>query len=197
MRKKYLILWVALVAIVLSPVYIQKSSAKELPILSITKRVSKPIVKVNEWFTVIIEVDNIGESTAYNISIRDHELPSWGFQVQGQTSGSWDELKPNQKVILAYNVSIRNSAIYNVSLGRAIVQYYDYEGEFYEISSEEAFVLVYLSTSEVHINWPDVWKSVTLQVGLILSVFLVPLIWIEVSTYRRFLRESKKKRSIK
>ena len=165
---------------------------KRIPILAVIKESSKDIVSVGEWFKVTIRIVNIGNDTAFNVTLKDEFLPSWAFNITGKTTAHWDLIPPNASAIISYNICVINGVPSVMSLGRARVTYYDRRGVKYIAISDDSNIRVVIKLGE-KIDWNAVWRDFVIQEGLIMSILILPLITIELITYRRYKKAVQRK----
>ncbi len=165
----------------------------QLPILTVVKLTEKTSVSVGEKLTVTIIIKNIGNSTAYNISLFDARPGKWGAIIEGNTNMSWKQLPPNTEIVHSYNISIISASTYIAHLGRAKVVYYDNSSNMYVVYSENPSIYVQIK-SGINIDWDKLWRDVTVMESIIVLILIVPLIIIEYNTYRSYKKEISKKK---
>lgn len=198
MKNKYKLMFLTILSLTLVmlifPMSMEKvSSQKEIqiPILVVTKLADKEIVDVNEWFRVIIRIKNIGNATAYNVTLQDSIPPDWGVRVQGVLQVHWAEVPPGAEIMHTYNVSIQTVSTYTAHLGYATVTYYDSNGERYVVFSEDLEIIVRIKSGR-HIEWEEIWRNVAIMESIIILILVTPLIIIEYRIYRDYKRELSK-----
>ncbi|MHA1617584.1 MAG: hypothetical protein ACTSX9_09785 [Candidatus Njordarchaeales archaeon] len=165
---------------------------KSIPVLAVIKEASKDKVGLKEWFQIRIWIINIGNDTAYNVTLEDNPLPSWSFNISGKTTAHWDIIPPNVSIMFTYNVSVTNPNIPVVSLGRAKVTYYDKNGVKYVVFSEDLRIQVEIRAKE-KIDWDSVWRIFVILEGLVLTSIMIPLIIIEINAYRKYKKAKRRK----
>lgn len=170
-----------------------KSEEEEVvfPLLVVAKKASKETVDLEEWFTVVILIKNIGNDTAYNITLKDTSPPEWSVCIEGSLEARWSKLEPGTAIQYAYNISIKKASTNVISLGRAYVFYQDRSGNKFKVVSEELTVYINIRAKK-KIDWGEIWKNLILAEGLLLIGLITPLMYIEVAVYREFKRESEK-----
>ncbi|NIQ07481.1 MAG: hypothetical protein GWO20_17680 [Candidatus Korarchaeota archaeon] len=159
------------------------------PILSIVKKVSKQTVKYREKFAISIKIQNNSNSTAYNISIREWTPPPWAFDIIGTLNVSWKLLKPDQEVTHKYHLIPQLKKDQNVSLGKGKVVWYSKGGVRYKGFSEKLKVKIQYSEREGE-EWREIWRNSLIAVTIVLSLIIVPLMYIELKTLKAYKETS-------
>lgn len=162
------------------------------PLLSVIKRTDKGQVRLGEEFTVIVEIINTSNETAYNVTLIEPDYPSWAFEVIGNTTASWPELRPGERVWHSYRLIIKTAFSTKVNLWRATVVYYDANGTKYESLSEECVINVIIGSPEKPNPAKIVAPAILPAVCLFLAVALA-LAMGEFLTYLRYTRERKRR----
>ncbi|MCR8433114.1 MAG: hypothetical protein QXH55_00325 [Candidatus Korarchaeota archaeon] len=168
----------------------QKTEIK-YPLIFATK-VAPRKVNVGDPFKVSIIVSNLGNDTAYNLTIIDENYPEWTLETYGYYRNYFiNELKPNISVIVEYNLSIKLSKQEELSLGRVKVNYFDSKGKMFTVISDEC--VVYLEGPK---KSADVRHALTVLSVYTLAV-IVPMIIIlmmnDYKVYREYVKASKLK----
>lgn len=198
MKYKHILLIVLISLIMTLPTFttashnISEEKEVKLPILTVTKLSDKRTVSVGESFQVIIIIKNIGNSTAYNITLSDSKPSNWGASVNGLLKRSWSELPPGAEIIHSYNMSIEATSNFLVHLGRAKITYYDNNSNKYVIYSEDLSIYVQVK-SGINIDWDKIWRDVILMESILVLLIIIPLMLIEYNLYRNYKREISEK----
>ncbi|GEM_PF-2994782 len=157
------------------------------PLIFIAKKPSKRNVSIGEWFDIAIMISNIGNDTAYNLTIIDENYPEWSIRTENY-SGIYfiDTLRPNASVIIKYRICIVSSAQQLFSLGRVLVHYYDSKGSKFVAISSESIVQIEKPRVEVNIKYVS---RVLLMGGLILILpAIIVLIYGDYRVYREYMK---------
>ena len=171
-------------------------SEVRIPILSVTKYSEKKSLSLSETVRIIIVIKNIGNATAYNITLTDSRPGNWSVVIEGKLDMFWSQLPPGAEIIHSYNISVEAVSTYVIHLGRAKVTYYDNSSNEYIVYSEDLSILVQIK-SGVNVNWDKIWRDVTLIESLLVLIMIIPLIVIEYKLYRDYKQEMAKKRKMK
>jgi len=164
----------------------------QIPILAVAKISEKETVRPGERLQIIIKIKNIGDATAYNVTLKDSDPPDWGVYIDGSLQAFWREVPPGTEIYHTYNISIKQSSTSIIYLDRAMVIYYDANGEKYVVYSEELAIILEVRTGR-NIDWADIWRNVVIIESIIILVLILPLIFIEWKTYSEYKREARKK----
>ena len=149
-----------------------------IPILSVTKYPEKKSINIGETIRVTVIIKNIGNATAYNVTLLDTHPENWSVLIEGQLEMKWLQLPPGAEVIHTYNISIETASTYLIHLGRAKVIYYDNYSTEYIVYSEDPSIYVKIK-SGINVNWDEIWRNVTLMESLLVLIIIIPLIIIE------------------
>lgn len=110
------------------------------PLLFVAK-IAPQRVSIDDWFKVSIIVSNLGNDSAYNLTVIDESYPTWALETDEYYGNYFiDELKPNVSLVIEYHLRILSSEQEEFSLGRARVRYYDSKGKMFTAVSEECIV---------------------------------------------------------
>lgn len=162
-----------------------QESKRAGPILSVVKKVDKKEIRYDERVSITIIIENNSNATAYNISTKETEIPAWAFNVTGNANASWKLLKPNQTIAHRYYLTPKIEQDKNVSLGKAKVIWYSGKGGVYKGYSEERWLKIQYS-QRIGKDWGKIWRDSLIAVTLIFACIVASLIYIEVSTFRKY-----------
>lgn len=200
MKKEVLLTVIALTLI--TSIFILQASVKvrsyetseiKIPILSVTKLPEKKSLSLGETIRVTIIIRNIGNATAYNITLSDTQPGNWSVVINGRLEMFWPQLPPGAEVIHSYNISFESVSTYVIYLGRAKVIYYDNSSNRYIVYSENPSIYAQIK-SGVNVDWDKIWREITLIESLLILTMIIPLITIEYKLYREYRKEETRKR---
>ena len=189
MRNRYRLLIILLVFFSLPLLSVNRVNSEVPPLLSVVKKVDKEIVSVGEPFYIYIEITNISNQTAYNVSLID-SYPEWSFEVLDHGALFWPIVEPNETVYSYFKLKVKNFISPKFSLGVSKVEYYDYRGVKYISSSDVVYLtLTYYSGEKV--NTKDVWRNIAIGLSIVMFAVIIPLIVLEYRFYIGYKRETK------
>ncbi len=193
MKKAIIMLLVLMVLLSSFRVVAQEENEKGYPLLSLVKKVDKEEIAPGDTISVIIRITNVGNATAYNITLIDQKVPEWVGEVIGDTTAHWEELKPNRTIIYEYKIKIKDVVLTNITLGEAKIIYYDKNGTKYVIYSSKNVIKVNLPTGTV-LDWDSIWRIVIIVEGLIVIGIITLMLVLEYLSYKEYLKTVKKKK---
>ena len=171
----------------------QDGNEKGYPLLSLVKKVDKEEISPGDTISVIIRITNIGNATAYNITLVDQKVPEWVGETIGNVTAHWEELKPNNTIIYEYKIKIKDVVLTNITLGEAKLIYYDVNGTKYVVYSSKTVIKVNLPTGTI-LDWDSIWRTVIIIEGLIVICVIALMLALEYLSYREYLKTVKKKK---
>ncbi|MGQ4890942.1 MAG: hypothetical protein ACP6IP_00455 [Candidatus Njordarchaeia archaeon] len=158
------------------------------PVLSVVKTVEKKVVRVGDPFYIYIDISNVSNQTAYNVTLVD-DYPDWSFEVLDHGAVYWPFIAPNETVHTYIVLRVKNYVSSRINLGYATVVYYDEDGVKYSsISDDLEIYLAYYHAKSV--DTAAVWKNVSIGLALIFLLIVAPLILLEYRFYLSYKRES-------
>jgi len=164
---------------------------KDIPLVFVAKKPSKTKVRLYEWITITITLTNLGNGTAYNLTVIDEDYPEWTIETRNHSTRYLVPLlQPNVTIQIRYWVRITSTTYKNISLGRVIVIYRDIKNNQYKSISEETIVSIELRVIEVNIEYVD--KAILTSTVAISVTSLLCLIFIERKTLKEFLATKKR-----
>ena len=162
------------------------------PLIFVVKKTDKKNVSIGEWFDVIITVKNIGNGTAYNLTIIDENYPEWTIKTQNHSRiYHVDSIEPNVSIAIKFQACIISSSQSIFSLGRTLVRYQDSKGAIFTAISEETLIAVKKPAQNIDTKQ----ASQILLIGgltVILPMILV-LVLGDYKVYREYLKSIKKR----
>ena len=162
------------------------------PLIFVVKKTSKKNVSIGEWFDVVIIVKNIGNGTAYNLTIIDENYPEWTIKTQNHSRiYHVDSIEPNVSIAIKFQACIISSSQSIISLGRTLVRYQDSKGAIFTAISEETLIVVKKPTQNIDTKQAS---QILLIGGLIVILpMILVLVLGDYKVYREYLKSIKKR----
>ena len=184
---RYKLLAVVVVLSFLIPLAGSVHSGGYPPVLSIVRTAEKKVVRVGDPFRINIDITNVSNRTAYNVTLID-DYPDWNFEVLDRGPVYWPFIEPNETVHTYVVLKIKNYVSPKAKLGYAKVVYYDDEGvQYSSISDDLEIYLAYYHAQSVDTG--AVWRNVSIGLALIFLLIVAPLILLEYRFYSSYKKE--------
>ena len=158
---------------------------KVYPIMFIAKLAEKDTVYIGEWFKIRIIISNIGNATAYNLTIYDSKYSNWTIELRNyQPVYRLVSIEPNATIVIVYEARILKTAYENYSLGNVRLVYYDNASKKHEVVSEELTIKV--KSKETMIDKEAVYRQWLTLLTIVIISSIVALIYIERKVYLEY-----------
>ncbi|MCK4844878.1 MAG: hypothetical protein KAS95_04335, partial [Candidatus Heimdallarchaeota archaeon] len=161
------------------------------PILSVKKTVNSTLLESYEWIMINITIKNVGNRTAYNLTVTDPLFDSWVYSTTNFTVQKYVIVEINATINYFYYMQPILEG--NFTLESTKVTYNDLSGTEYLSISQRFNILVY-EVEHIPIIEGSVWWKILLYCFLVLLT-LGTIALLDFLYLRKFFR-SKKKRPI-
>ena len=188
MRRIFAISVFLLAVIAISTVHIQTEAKSQKPLVGVVKKLDTYTVRVNEPFTIYIEITNFSNTTIYNVTLSE-EYPNWNFEILDRGAMFWPKILPNETATTFLKIKVKNYVTPIVDLGYAVVTYYDGNGIKYTAYSEDVKItLLYYESTNIDVK--SVWRNISISLGIVLLAIVAPLLALEYRFYKRYKEEA-------
>lgn len=198
MQRKFAIIIIFLYFALLIPSKLALNTAEQhklsiqqqkYPLMFVAKTTDKKEVYIGDWFEIKVIIANLGNDTAYNITVVDSSYNNWTIQLENfRGEYRLDKMDPNATVVMKYRARILASAQENFSLGIVTLEYTDSRGNTHKVISEELIIKV--KSKYYYIDKNMVYRGLLLALTIAVVGSIVPLVIIE----RKVLLEYQQKR---
>ena len=159
------------------------------PILSVKKTVNTTLLESYEWIIINITIKNVGNRTAYNLTITDPFFGSWAYSTSNFTVQKYVIVEINATINYFYYMQPILEG--NFTLESTEVTYKDLLGTEYLSISHSFNILVY-TTEYIPIIEGGLWWKILLYCFLVLLT-LGTIALLDYLYLKKFFRGKKKK----
>ncbi len=159
------------------------------PILSVKKTVNTTLLESFEWVRINVTIKNVGNRTAYNLTITDPLFGSWVYSTSNFTVQKYVIVEINATINYFYYIQPILEG--NFTLESTEVTYNDLSGAEYLSISHEFNILVY-EIEHIPIIEGNLWWKILLYCFLVLLT-LGAIVLLDYLYLNKFFRGTKKK----
>ena len=150
---------------------LNETEVPQRPLLSIKKTVNATLVQPYQWIHITVLITNVGNSSAYNLTIVDPALNSWAAKSLNLTEERYVRIDFNASVY--YDYYIQPVLEGNYTIEATTVTYYDINGTRYR-SFSQRFNVLCLKPEEIPILEKDKWLTLTKYlIAILVSLFVI------------------------
>ncbi len=148
------------------PEQAENQTSYAAPALRLIKEIEKDRISPGENITIILEITNNGNSTAYNVSIEEPEYPEWSIVKARYATLKFAEIRVNATTRLNYTLQVLKEGEYTIE--STIATFEDENGTSYtSYSNTVKLVVSYLPPP------PSYFFEWSMTLLLMLSVFVI------------------------
>lgn len=160
------------------------------PILAIEKSVNATLIEPGQWIHVEVNITNIGNGTAYNLTIIDPAFSNISFIGYNYTEQRFVQVDANASIY--YHYYFQGIEQGNYTLEATEITYFDINGTEYKSYSDRFNILV-LKQEEIPVLESDLWWQlfyyiIAVTVGLSLVVAVDYFIFVRPKQPKRVTR---------
>lgn len=159
------------------------------PILSVKKTVNTTLLESYEWIIINVTIKNVGNRTAYNLTITDSLFGSWVYSTSNFTVQKYVIVEINATINYFYYIQPILEG--NFTLESTEVTYNDLLGSEYLSISHKFYILVY-EVEHIPIIEGNLWWKILLYCFLVLLT-LGAIVLLDYLYLNKFFRGKKKK----
>lgn len=159
------------------------------PILSVKKAINTTLLESYEWIRINVTIKNVGNRTAYNLTVTDPLFGSWVYSTLNLTVQKYVIVEINATINYFYYIQPILEG--NFTLESTEVTYNDLLGAEYLSISHEFNILVF-EIEHIPIIEGNLWWKILLYCFLVLLT-LGTIVLLDFLYLNKFLRGRKKK----
>jgi len=159
------------------------------PILSVKKIVNTTLLEPYEWVKINVTIKNVGNRTAYNLTITDPLFGSWAYSTLNLTIQKYVIVEINATINYFYYIQPILEG--NFTLESTEVTYNDLSGTEYLSISHKFNILIY-EIEHIPIIEGNLWWKILLYCFLVILT-LGTIVLFDVLYLKKFIRGKKKK----
>ncbi len=167
------------------------------PLLAVKKTINiTENIEPFQWIEVKLNITNIGNRTAYNLSITDPDYEDWAISTFNFTQQRYVEVETNTSFIYQYYIQPRREG--NFTLEATVINYVDINGTKYTAYSQRFDIIsLYPQHEEVidKVKWLNLFYYVLAIVGTLLVIELIDLFAIQ-KVHKKWKTKGTKKPAI-
>ncbi|MHA1686187.1 MAG: hypothetical protein ACTSYD_07210 [Candidatus Heimdallarchaeaceae archaeon] len=166
-----------------------ETTVLQRPLIAIEKTVNATLIEPEQWIHVEIKMTNIGNGTAYNLTIIDPTFPNISFVGYNWTEERFVQIDYN--ATLYYHYYFQAVAEGNYTLEATEAYYYDVNGTEYHSYSQRFNILV-IEYEKIPILESDLWWKMFYYI-LAVTLGLIAVVTVDYFVFVRPKQPPKKK----